>query len=63
MNKPFKFEIETAGTKGFRVVRISDTLQRLIIFKAATREKSAAFLQVYLTLSIEDRRKLREACA
>jgi len=63
-DKPFKFEIETAGIKGFRVVRKGDTpVQRLVIFKAATRAKASAFLQVYLTLSIEDRRKLRAACA
>lgn len=36
--------------------------RQLVIFETNTEAKAMAFLEVYATLSIEDRRKLREAC-
>lgn len=67
-DKPLKFIIEH-GAIDFYVVRVGGVAtnagptSRLVIFQAKTEAKAAAFLQVYLTLAIEDRRKLREACA
>jgi len=59
--KPFKFTVAHSGGE-YRVIRTGDDPD-LVIFRAATEAKAAAFLQVYLTLPIEDRIKLREACA
>lgn len=77
MSKPFRFQIESADAdveaavrvsrnilREFRIVRYGEALGGpLTIFRATTRAKAESWLQVYLTLSIEDRRKLREACA
>lgn len=35
----------------------------VVIFRASTEERAKAWLQVYLTLTLPNRRLLREACA
>lgn len=57
-DKPFSFMINEHNN----VVRMSNKGgPSKTLFRAATREKAELFLAAYLALSIENRRKLREA--
>lgn len=64
--KPFAFEIVDVSGQDepcFQVARrdkASDVT--MIIFQADTEKKARLWLEVYLTLDIPNRRKLREAC-
>lgn len=65
MKKPgqkFNYEIEPTGID-YRIVRVGGPAGRLAIFRASNHAKAKAWLQIYLMLSIPDRRKLRSACA
>jgi hypothetical protein len=60
MSQPYRFQVTADGN----VTRIDNqTGQSLTVFRAASKAQGEAFLQVYLTLSIDDRRKLRAAVA
>jgi hypothetical protein len=62
VSKPFRFEIVADGG-GAAVIRCGASAEgdRVIIFRAGTQAKAELWLQVYLTLSLENRRRLREA--
>ncbi len=57
---PFRFETQPSGD----VVRIRNSDGKLqVIFRAATQSQAAAWLDVYLMLSIDDRHRLIDACS
>lgn len=60
MSKPATFTVEPSGN----VVRLkpgASCVERLVIFRAATKAKGQAFLAAYKALPLELRRKLRMA--
>lgn len=64
--KPFVFEIvDVSGQDDTYLVARRDKASdvTLIIFQTDTEKKARLWLEVYLTLDIPNRRKLREACA